>query len=62
MLVKTEEGSFVLEKIERVNATTNISSPEGLELLPIKNIPSNLSVLELIQNTEKLMGSKFYTI
>ena len=59
LLVKTDSGSFVLEKIERLNATTTISTPEGLELLPIKNIPSNLSVLELIQNTEKLMGSKF---
>ena len=59
MLVKTEEGSFVLEKIERVNTSTTISTPEGLELLPIENIPANLSVRQLIENTEKLMGSKF---
>ena len=59
LLVKTEEGSFVLEKIERVNTSTTISTPEGLELLPIENIPANLSVRQLIENTEKLMGSKF---
>ena len=59
ILVKTNEGSFVLEKIERVNATTTISSPEGLELLPINNIPANLTVRQLIENTEKFMSSIF---
>ena len=59
LLVKTNEGSFVLEKIERVNATTTISSPEGLELLPINNIPAKLTVRQLIENTEKFMSSKY---
>ena len=59
MLVETGKGKFVLEKIERVNATKTISNPEGLETLAVCNIPSSLSVNELIDNTQKKMGNNF---
>ena len=56
--VDTAKGSFIFEKIERVNATKTISKPQGLEELKVQNIPS-LSVSELIDNTQKKMGEKF---
>jgi hypothetical protein len=56
MLVQTANTKFLLEKIERVNVSSSIGSPEGLETL---NVPLNgkqITVFDLINNTLKQMG------
>jgi len=55
LLVKTSNTSFVLEKIERVNVSYQISSPKGLEQLEV-NVPAGLTVEELINKTKERMG------
>ena len=59
LLVVTSNGGFLLEKTERVNVSKDISLKKGTEELEIDNIPANLTVRELIENTEKEMGSNF---
>lgn len=59
LLVVTDKGGFLLEKIERVNVSKDMKLQKGTEELEINNIPANLTVRELIENTEKEMGSNF---
>ena len=59
LLVVTANGGFLLEKIERVNVSKDISLKKGTEELEIDNLPANLTVRELIENTEREMGSNF---
>jgi len=59
LLVVTSNGGFLLEKTERVNVSKDISLKKGTEELEIDNIPANLTVRELIENTEKEMGNSF---
>jgi hypothetical protein len=56
ILIQTANTKFLLEKIERVNISQSISSPEGLETL---NVPLNgkeITVFDLINNTILQMG------
>ena len=56
ILIQTANTKFLLEKIERVNVSQSISSPEGLETL---NVPLNgkeITVFDLINNTLLQMG------
>jgi hypothetical protein len=59
LLVVTSNGGFILEKTERVNISTNTSLQKGSEELEIDNLPANLTVRKLIENTEKEMGNSF---
>ena len=59
LLVVTDKGGFLLEKIERVNVSKDMKLQKGTEELEINNIPANLTVRELIENTEEDMGDKF---
>ena len=58
-LIHTENHSVILEKVERVNITTTINNPKGLETMEVNNIPASLSLTELIDNTQKKMGNDF---
>lgn len=56
ILIQTANTKFLLEKIERVNVSYSIGSPEGLETL---NVPLNgkeIKVFDLINNTLLQMG------
>jgi len=55
LVVSTDNTNFVLEKIERVNVSYSISTPEGLEKLDV-SVPSGLTVRNLIDNTLNKMG------
>jgi hypothetical protein len=55
IVVKTDRTSFVLEKIERVNVSYQISSPKGLEEVSV-SVPAGLTVEALINNTKDRMG------
>ena len=55
IVVRTDRTSFVLEKIERVNVSYQISSPKGLEELSV-SVPAGLTVEALINNTKERMG------
>jgi len=57
LLVKTDRTSFVLEKIERVNVSYQISSPKGLEQVDV-SVPAGLTVEALINNTKERMGKR----
>jgi len=59
LLVVTANGGFLLEKIERVNVSKDLKLQKGTEELEVNNIPANLTVRELIENTEKEMGNNF---
>lgn len=55
LLVKTSNTAFVLEKIERVNVSYQISSPKGLEQVDVIT-PTGLTVEALINKTKERMG------
>jgi len=55
LVVSTDNVSFVLEKIERVNVSYSISKPQGLEELSI-SVPADLTVEMLINKTKDRMG------
>ena len=46
----------MLEKIERVNVTSSIGNPEGLEKLDVPLNGKEIYVFDLIDNTKKKMG------
>jgi hypothetical protein len=56
MLVQTNNKKFLLEKIERVNVTSSIGNPEGLEILSVPLNSKEISVFDLINNTLEQMG------
>jgi hypothetical protein len=56
MLVETANTKFLLEKIERVNVSYSISSPEGLETLYVPLNGKKINVFDLINNTKLQMG------
>ena len=56
MLVQTSNKKFLLEKIERVNVTSSIGNPEGLETLAVPLNSKEINVFDLINNTLEQMG------
>jgi len=56
MLVQTNNTKFLLEKIERVNVTSSIGNPEGLETLAVPLNGKEINVFDLINNTKEQMG------
>jgi len=56
MLVQTANTKFLLEKIERVNVSSSIGSPEGLETLFVPLNGKEITVFDLINNTLLQMG------
>ena len=60
MVVKTDKGSqFLIEKNARIHATRNVPNLPNTTTMKVLNIPANLSVSDLIDNTQKQMGDKF---
>ena len=60
MVVKTDKGSqFLIEKNARIHATRNVPNLPNTTTMKVANIPANLSVSDLIDNTQKQMGDKF---
>jgi len=56
MLVQTDKTKFLLEKIERVNVTSSIGNPKGLETLPCPLNGKEITIFDLINNTKEKMG------
>jgi hypothetical protein len=56
MLVTTSNTKFLLEKIERVNISYNVTRPEGLEELSVPLNGKEITVFDLINNTKEAMG------
>jgi len=56
MLVQTNNKKFLLEKIERVNITSSIGNPEGLEKIDVPLNGKEINVFDLINNTLEQMG------
>ena len=59
--ITTENGTrLLLEKNERLNMELNPKERPGTEIKNILNIPSGLTINQLIENTRKKMGSQFF--
>jgi hypothetical protein len=56
MLVQSDKTKFLLEKIERVNVTSSIGKPQGLETLPCPLNGKEITIFDLINNTKEKMG------
>jgi len=51
---------LMVEKNEVINMEVNPSSPKDEERKSVPSIPVNLSVNQMMENTKKMMGSKFF--
>ena len=56
MLVQTDKTKFLLEKVERVNVTSSVGNPQGLETLPCPLNGKEITIFDLINNTKEKMG------
>ena len=56
MLVQTANTRFLLEKVERVNVSSSIGNPDGLETLACPLNGKEITVFDLINNTKEKMG------
>lgn len=56
MLVQSANTRFLLEKIERVNVSSSIGNPDGLETLACPLNGKEITVFDLINNTKEKMG------
>jgi hypothetical protein len=56
MLVQSANTRFLLEKIERVNVSSSIGNPDGLETLSCPLNGKEITVFDLINNTKEKMG------
>jgi len=61
MCIETTDGKFMIEKNEVINAKEACNLPKDTETHIITEIPNDLTVDELISNTEKKMGDNFLT-
>ena len=60
IVVTTDKGShFLIEKNARINVERSIPTLTNTTTMEVKNIPANLSVNALIDNTQSAMGSDF---
>lgn len=60
IVVKTDKNhSFLLEKNARIHATRNVPNLPNTTTMKVSNIPADLTVASLIDNTEKQMGDRF---
>ena len=60
IVVKTDKGSqFLLEKNARIHTTQSVPNLPNTTTMKVANIPADLTVANLIDNTEKQMGSLF---
>ena len=60
IVVKTDKGSqFLLEKNARIHATTSVPNLPNTTTMKVANIPADLNVANLIDNTQNQMGDKF---
>ena len=60
IVVKTDKGSqFLLEKNARIHATTSVPNLPNTTTMKVANIPADLTVANLIDNTQNQMGDKF---
>jgi len=55
LILKTDKGNVLLEKNEVINMDIN-QIPSNAETSEIRNIPKNLTINQLLQNTERRMG------
>lgn len=61
MEIETQGGTrLTLEKIERINMEVNPKSRPDEETKSVPNIPSGISVNQLLENARKKMGSQFF--
>jgi len=56
MLVQSANTRFLLEKVERVNVSSSIGNPDGLETLSCPLNGKEITVFDLINNTKEQMG------
>lgn len=60
MVVKTDNGSqFLLEKNARIHTTRDVPNLPNTTTMKVLNIPSDLTVTNLIDNTQNQMGANF---
>lgn len=60
IVVKTDKNNrFLLEKNARINVERNVPNLPNTTTMKVANIPADLTVTNLIDNTEKQMGDKF---
>ena len=61
MDILTNTGkTIMLEKIERVNMSLNPPKRDGEEKKVVSNIPTGLSIIQLMENARKRMGNQFF--
>lgn len=62
MILSTNKGEVLLEKNQVINMDLNPNIPKEAEYITIENIPNNVTINELINNTRKRMGEqKFFS-
>ena len=59
IILHTDKGDILLEKNEIINMDKINKPPKNSELIKVLNIPNNLTINQLIKNTEKYLGDKF---
>ena len=59
IILHTTKGDIKLEKNEVVNIEKS-GMPSGAESMKVQNIPPNLTVKQLVDNTQKLMGNSAF--
>ena len=60
MVVKTDNGSqFLLEKNARIHTTRDVPNLPNTTTMKVLNIPADLTVTNLIDNTQNQMGANF---
>ena len=60
LVAKTDKDSqFLLEKNARINVERNVPNLPNTTTMKVTNIPADLTVATLIDNTQKQMGDKF---
>jgi hypothetical protein len=59
-LTTTNNKSFVLEKNESINFEAGSSVQQNSEVLQVDIVPPNLSIGQLLSNTKKRQGNKYY--
>jgi inorganic pyrophosphatase/exopolyphosphatase len=61
LLVKTDKNNRIaFEKNETINAIHKFKIPPNTDKLEVTNIPTGLTINQLLTNTKKRMGKKFF--
>jgi hypothetical protein len=61
MDITTNAGTrILLEKNERINMSLNPPDREGQEIKQVSNIPVELSIIQMMENTKNRMGNRFF--